>query len=613
MRPERTGDPPGAAHTPRRRTHTPGPTEGGAPPTRSRGFPHPFPKNMIDNVVRVSDEREGRGAAGVVVGGPTPLSSSQLWAVNAAYYEDSGVSAWASGEVPHLLTSGPMMARSYAQMIEGYARDAAAGRLGAVDPDEPLYVIELGAGPGRLGFYLLNALDPEATAPFHVVYVLSDLAEKNVAFWHAHPRLAALVAAGRLDFARFDASVDAELTLQVSDVRLSSGSLANPLVVCANYLFDVLPQDLFAMAGGEPFEEEIVLCSEEPATALGDEDFLDRLFLATERRAVRPDRFGGGSRDELLDRLASEGDGRLLFPSVPLLVIERLLELSGDRLLLLVGERPGAVPEQAVPPELVEKVAGRIPEIPAGPVTIDVQGVEAVRPGALLAMGIHGHSFSLPVDLDILSRPILDRGGSLLLPEALPAGLIVGAMLSDGGGGDETRRSFAQAIADLGPEDLYLTIRAALDEPGEGVNLAMLLAVMRVGGYDPYLLRRIYVALERELVDAADEGLDEAVRVLRRVLELEFPIDDDTDVAYGIAVLLAPARRYEDALYFFARSRERHGPRPVGQFNVALCHLHLGEAELALLALDEAIALDPEYGAARELRDAVLEERASAD
>lgn len=551
--------------------------------------------------------------SGVVVSGPSPLSSSLLWKVNANYYEDSGVNAWASGEVPHLLTSGPMLARSYAHLIEGFAKDAAAGRLGPVDPDEPIYVIELGSGPGRLGFYFLNALDPQATAPFRVIYVLSDLAEKNVDFWRTHPRLTPLAEAGRLDFARFDASATATLRLEVSGVELSPGSLTNPLVACANYLFDVLPQDLFALEGGVAYEEEVVLCSEEPALELDTPDFLNRLFMHTVRRPIGADRFGGDHRDALLARLAKEQEGRLLFPSAPLLVIERLLELSRDRLLLLIGERPGEVPEQAVAAAIVEKVAGTIPEIPAGPVAINVDGVECPRPGALLAMGIHGPSFSLPVDLDVLSRPFLDRGGSLLLPEALPAGLIVGALLSDGGGARETRRAFANAIAELGPEDLYLTIRAALEDPGEGINLAMLLAVLRVGGYDPYLLRRIYRGLERELVDALEEGIDETVRVLHRVYEMEFPLDEETDLAYGIAALLAPAHRYDEALWFFERSRERHGPRPVGEFNIALCHLYLGSPELALVALDEAIALDPTYSAAIELRTAVIEKRATPD
>jgi tetratricopeptide (TPR) repeat protein len=101
--------------------------------------------------------------------------------------------------------------------------------------------------------------------------------------------------------------------------------------------------------------------------------------------------------------------------------------------------------------------------------------------------------------------------------------------------------------------------------------------------------------------------------VLQRIYEREFPIDEETDVAYGIAVLLAPVGRYEDALWFFERSRAQHGPRAVGQFNVALCHLHLESPTGALEALEEAIALDPQYTAAIELRQAVLDGRASPD
>jgi tetratricopeptide (TPR) repeat protein len=538
-----------------------------------------------------------------------PLSESCLWQVNSGFYERSGVDAWASGEVPHLLTSGPMLARSYAAVIEGFVEDVLAGRLGSFDVDEPLYVVELGAGPGRLGFYLSRALDRAALAPMRVVYVLTDLAEKNLEFWAHHPRLAPLIERGELDLARYDAGEDEDLHLEISGRTLRPGSVRNPVVACANYLFDVLPQDLFHLEHGVISEELVAACSIEPAVVPGEDDFLDRLFLSTSRVPLRPARYGGALAERVLHELAGDRSGRVLLPSVGLGVLDRLLALSEGRLALLFGERPGQVPDEPPDAGVVAELAGTIPELPAGPGSLLVEGREALRPGALLAMGIHGRSFSLPVDLDALSRPVRDLGGALLTPEALPAGLIVGALLADEGRAESARRAYAHTINELGPEDLYLTIRAALDNDGEGVNLAMLLAVLRVGAYDPYLLRRVYRSLERELVDAAEEGLDETVRVLERIADNDFPLDGDTDLAYGIAVLLAPPGRYADALRFFEASRHLHGPRGAGLFNEALCHLHLEQPEEALALLEAAIALPGGHPPASELREQLLTER----
>ena len=106
---------------------------------------------------------DGEGGDGelLLFEGAKRLSESALWRVHDAYFEESGVGAWASGDVPHAVTTGPVLARSYARLIEGLVEDCRAGHFGATDPASPLDVVELGAGSGRLGFQLLAvALDP---------------------------------------------------------------------------------------------------------------------------------------------------------------------------------------------------------------------------------------------------------------------------------------------------------------------------------------------------------------------------------------------------------------------------------------------------------------------
>jgi hypothetical protein len=526
--------------------------------------------------------------------------------VQGDYFRRSGVQAWSSGDVPHTLTSGPLVARAYAQVVEGFVADCANGRFGPVDPAEPLYVVELGSGTGRLSFHFLRALDVASVAPFHVVYILTDLAESNVDFWRSHPRLAPLFESGRLDLATFDATRDAELRLERAGVVLRPGDVANPVVAVANYLFDVIPQDLFAVERGRLFEELVALVATEPDLAPDAPDFLRRVWLATTRERVGEHHYGEADLDTLLHdlaRLRGEEDAaeRFLFPAPALRCVRHLGELSRDRLLLLVGERPGGLPEMNRDGDRRDQ-DGTIRETPEPGEDGGVPS-EAFRPAAVLGLSVHGGSFSLPVDLDAIGRFAGARGGTMLLPSALPAGLLIAAILLGATGrASSTAHRFALAVDDAGPEDLFLTMRPALGEGLDELPLAILLALLRVGGYDAYLFRTLHGALAKQLADAQPGGVEETVRTLDEVWERYYALDDETDVAFGIAALLAPAGRYAEALVYLARSRAIRGPQPLVAFNAALCHALLGDREAALVEVDEALSLEPGMDQALKLR-----------
>lgn len=571
---------------------------------------------------------------------PRPLSTSMLWRLHDEYFERSGVNAWSSGDVPHLLTNSPMVARAYAEVIEGVLEDCADGRFGPIDPDEPLYVVELGAGIGRLAHNLLHVLaEPGDGAP-PVVYVLTDAFEPNLAFWRSNPRLAPLFAAGRLDLARYAVGSGEPIVLERSGRVLEPGALANPLVVVANYLFDVLRQDLYVIdaaadieAGTSApvlFEELIGILAPSGGEEIGSRAFFRQLLLRTERVAVPPERYDDPELQAVLEETAAERASdapcRFLFPISALAGVRDLLELAGGRIMLLLGERPGeagqpgsegvAADAAAADAAAEESAAARRAAATSAGEDRPLQPAAAARrdearpalppgvfrPGHLLAMGVHGGSISLPVDLDILSRIVRRRGGELVLPEASPAGLLVGACIAgDAGRARATRRRFRLAVDEGGPEDLFLSLRAMLDRGVDDLPLSMALALLRVGGYDAFLFRQVHARLAEVLPEADPAGKDEAVRVVREVWQRFYPIDDQTDLAFGIAALLAPAGRIPEALEFLGYSHD-HKPTPLGCYNAALCHLLLAEEHAAWDALDEALELDPQLEQALELK-----------
>lgn len=543
---------------------------------------------------------------GRVVAPFAPLSKTRLWTLQRDYYDKRGPRAWSSGEVPYLLTSGPLVARHYAELIEALARDLRAGHAGAFDEREPIYVVELGAGSGRLGFELLRALEHRDVAPFEVVVVLTDAIESNIQSWAANDAFRPYLERGSLRMSHYEAGDDAAMVFAPHAVHRGTVHLANPLVIIANYFFDVLPQDLYSTSGGQLYEDEVALCMANTATTSDVESFHD-LFLLP--RSVQLRAMGSEDEELLAERLATRVEPeRFLFPVLALATLRSFLDLADARLVALIGERPGrqlGLSEQELDDLALDGDPG------ASSRSVEADGGVASSPGALLAMGIHGDSMSLPVDLSFFDAFARRHAGMLLQPGAEPTALVLACLYLGLGDASELSSSFRRAIDERAPEDVYLAIKAATDRDA-GASLAMLLGALRLGGYDTYLFRQCFPLIQAQLAEASEELADELVRVLARTELNEYALEptDRGDTAFGIATLLAPVGRYSDALSFFLRSIERGRVSAITLYDIALCHLHLENVELALDALERAIELDPGYRAAIELRALTLEERA---
>src|SRR5438132_12604456 len=83
-----------------------------------------------------------------------PLAESMVWRLQRTFYGDQGIAAWSRSHVPQAVTTSPTIARAYARVALGFWRDMAA----ELDPAQPLYIVELGAGSGRFAFRFLKAL-----------------------------------------------------------------------------------------------------------------------------------------------------------------------------------------------------------------------------------------------------------------------------------------------------------------------------------------------------------------------------------------------------------------------------------------------------------------------
>ncbi|MDA0181931.1 SAM-dependent methyltransferase [Solirubrobacter phytolaccae] len=458
---------------------------------------------------------------------PKPVSEARVWDLQRAFYD--GVTSEAFADVPHQAVDNPFVAAAYARVVVGFLRDCARG---ALDLTEPLYVVELGAGAGRFAHGFVRELAawtdalPLALPP--IVYVMTDLGDGTLDEWAANPALDD----ERLDFARFDVSADATLALRRRGVELDR--LANPLVVIANYVFDSVPFDAFAVGDGEL--EELLL-----AVAGDDVPSMD---LTWSRRAATP--YGDPDLDALLEHYKDAfRDTVITVPRAGIECLRRLGALSGDRLLVLVGDKAHSTEASLAhrgPPELDR----------------------------------HGGSFSVMVNTHALGWYARRHGGEALTGGDRHVAVDVAALAfgDPPGGFAETRLAYADGIDRFSPQD-HSFLTEGVERAAEKLGVAELVALLRLSGWDAFALLGVAGTLREQAAEADPSAQEDLREALHEIYARHFPLAGEEDLPFTIALLLAELEDYEGAVAYFERSLEQHGPDPATVRNLELCQAQL--------------------------------------
>jgi tetratricopeptide (TPR) repeat protein len=462
------------------------------------------------------------------VNASTALSESPLWSLQREWYEARASEAFA--EVPHQVLDNPFVSAAYARVVLGFLRDCARGKL---DLDEPLYIVELGAGAGRFahGFVrelgaLLDALPLELPP---VVYVMTDFSESTLADWAANPRLAD----AQIDFASFDVTADSTLQLRRRGIVLDK--VANPLVVIANYIFDSVPADAFAFSG-ERLEECLLSVKGE---------VIDDMELAFERRPAQLPHYGDPDLDDLLEHYLEhlEEDSVVTIPRAALECLRRIEAIAQGRMMLLTADKAYTT---------LEGLSGRSePEISR-----------------------HG-SFSLMVNLHAFGVWARGRGGAMLEGGDRHATVAVAAVLLGPGDHPETRLAYDEAIERFGPDDL-MTFSEAIDAAAKTMSAAELVSVLRLTNWDSYTLLAISDVLVEKIPDADGATREDIRDALSEIYERHYPVPGEGDLPFALGLILYELGDYAEALDCFEASLERFGTDAATEYNIGLCRDQLG-------------------------------------
>ncbi|SFL31598.1 hypothetical protein SAMN03159341_10539 [Paenibacillus sp. 1_12] len=496
------------------------------------------------------------------------FSEAPIWDLQRAYYEEEGMKAWNNDQVPQYITSNPMIATAYAEMIFGFLQD----RSGMGNIHEPVTILELGAGAGRLAFHVLQKLCELrdyvsiVLPPFR--YVMTDLALKNVLAWKNHPDLQSFIRQGLLDFAGFDAVHDTELNLVVSHTTIRPGDLKQPLLIVANYFFDSIPQELIYVGDGKIFECDVLIEFPENFNLLKPSEALGKMTLNYEhRRAPEYEEATYLYRDVITLYLQELEDSHILFPVVGLTCLERLSQLSQAGFLLITADKGDHRLENwkiAEPPQL-----------------------------------IHHGSFSLTANYHAIQHVFEQRGALPLFTTThhyknINVGCIF--MLETPMNYANTRLAYRRFIERFGPDEFF-SMKEWVDLQFDTMGLQQILAFWRLGGYDAEFFIQGTKYISILLPEASDEEILDIQRGIHIMWSSYYAMEQHYDLALDAGLLLFEMDMYEDAKLFLETSVYTDDEEPVSTvlYCLAICNYELGHEEAALEYLRAALVLEPEH------------------
>ncbi len=409
------------------------------------------------------------------------FSEAPIWNIQRKYYEEEGTKAWNNDQVPQYITSNPMIAAAYAEMIFGFLQDRANREYHS----EPVFIVELGAGAGRLAYHVLHELcqlrDYAGISLPGFRYIMTDLATNNVMAWKEHPALQSFIAEGLLDFARFDAVNDTELNLVVSGTTISEGDLKQPLIIVANYFFDSIPQELIYVGDGQIYEADVYVEYAEHNDSLKPSEWLNQITLSYEhRRAHEYEQETYPYRDVISIYQEQLEDSHILFPAAGITCLERLNLLSQAGFLLITADKGDHLLDNwkfAEPPELI----------------------------------LHG-SFSLTANYHAIQHVFEQRGAVALFPPHHYKNINVGCILNldKPMAYPNMRLAYRRCIERFGPDEFF-SMKRWVDRNQDSMGLQQILSFWRLGGYDAEFFIQSTKQISNLLPDANDEEKQDIV------------------------------------------------------------------------------------------------------
>ncbi len=473
------------------------------------------------------------------------FSKSKVWQLNRDYYQDIGIEAWSNGIVPHQITSNSLVGKTYASLILGFLKDLAAKK----SLKETVYIVELGAGHGRLGYHVLKHLEEAITLleidlpPY--CYVLTDIVEQNLSFFKEHPQLKPFMASGVLDYAYYDAVNGENIELRYAGKTIQKGDLENPIIAIGNYFFDSIPSELFHVKGGD-----LSLCSVALHSAVDPKNVDTASLIKNLKLTFRSDPIDGQYYEsavfnEILERYKTKLESSyVFFPEKGLLCLESLKALSSQGLMLLSMDKGFH----------------------------DVRFLENKKKPEIIAHG----SFSVWVNYHAIGEYCKGLGGLPLFPKYKSFHLEAACFLfvENPLKYTNTNAAYQHTINGFGPDN-FNSIKKLCYANISNVSLVHLLSVLRLCAYDSTFFVQILPRIKQLILRLTSDEGEALLETLDLVWNYYFNINEKKDLALSIGGIFFDLGYYEKALLYFQYSTDVYGEEMDTFYNKMLCYYQL--------------------------------------
>jgi len=490
------------------------------------------------------------------------FSQSALWRMQREYFDKAGIDAWVN-QVPFYITSNPFIANCYAQLVFGFIRDWIKKHPDATN--HPFYIMELGTGSGRFSYFFIKTLHEQLQAlgmhDIKVCYVMSDFTKNNIKYWEEHPALKPYLEKNLIDFAMYDMEAERPITLIKNNVKLSPEVLVNPLTLFANYIFDTVSHDSFAVHEGKLYELLLSLTTDEKNMENNRPVDMEQISVDYNVQEIKSAYYGDPHLDSILDEYKkSLHESSFLFPIGSIHAIKFLKKLSNNKLFIISTDKGYSTVD-----------------------SLDHLGHPSIS--------FHG-SFSMMVNFHAISSYFKNSGGDAFLQTTRRG--IKTSVFASGFTFDEmpeTRIAIDRYVEGLSPAD-YFTLHRRISDSFQECSLDTIASHMQLAGWDPH----IYLKLANRVTSLVDEADSDTINIMAscmpKMAANYYHMPKSECILFEIGVFFHAIKRYDDAIKYYQLAEPYVGEQFGLFYNLALCQHHLNHHEAALVNFKRALQID---------------------
>jgi len=490
------------------------------------------------------------------------FSQSALWRLQREYFDKEGINAWVN-QVPFYITSNPFIANSYAQLVLAFIRDWI--RNNPDSKNHPFYIMELGTGSGRFSYYfvktLKNLLNKVGMSDIKFCYVMSDFTKHNMQYWEEHSALKPFVGSGLIDFAMYDMEAERPITLVKQNIRLSPEVLVNPLTVFANYIFDTISHDSFAVHEGKLYELLLNLSTDEKNMEHNRPVNMEKIAVDYSVNEIKNAYYGDPHLDSILDIYKSSlTESSFLFPIGSFHAIKYLRKLSNNKLFIVSTDKGYST-------------------------------VAALDHLGHPSISFHG-SFSMMVNFHALAEYFRNIGGDAFL-QTSRKGIKTSVFASGFNFSEmpETANAIQDYVEGFSPSD-YFTLHRRMSDSFQDCALETIASHMQLSSWDPHIYLKLTSRVTGLIGESDNDTINFMATNMHKMAENYYHMPKTECILFEIGVFFHAIKNYKEAEKYYELARPYVGRQFGLYYNLALCQHHNGDNNGALENFKEALSLD---------------------